>query len=76
MLGMRLNDDTSFAYLSKSWLQIQLDHLSNRYSPFMCAMKDNQLLIYGGYYGGDYISDGIIIDMTKNKVVQIEQNDK
>ena len=75
MLGMRLNNDISFAYLSKSWLQTQPDYLSPRKRPFMCALKDNQLLIYGGYdYAG--ISGGVIIDMTKNKEVQIEQNDE
>ena len=74
MLGMRLNIDTSFAYLSKTWQQTQPDHLSPGLDMFVCAMKDNQLLIYGGYdYAG--ISGGVIIDMTKNKEVQIESND-
>ena len=48
ILYMRLNGDLSFAYLRKTWSKTQPDQLTPRIKPFVCAMKDNSLLIYGG----------------------------
>ena len=62
MLGMRLNNDLSFKYLSKSWREIKTLNLRPRILPFVSAIGKNSLLVYGGRYK----LDGVIFDMDQN----------
>ena len=42
--------------------------------PFVSAIGDNSLLIYGGLKG-NHISGGLLIDMEKNRQTIIPKND-
>lgn len=44
---MRLNEDLSFAYVSKAWIEIRIKKRGHSTTPFVCAISKNSLLIYG-----------------------------
>ena len=67
-LSMKLNDDLSFAFLSKTWTQIDSDYLSPRINPLVCAINSKTLLVCGGVG----IQSAFLIDVDKNKEMEIK----
>ena len=64
MLEIKLQSNLSLSFASNSWLEISPDYLVSYDSPFVSAIGDNSLLIYGGddHYSRDdegWVADGL-----------------
>ena len=70
-----MNTDQSFCQIGKNWVDIDCDNFRPRAFPFVSAIGNERLIIYGGVDLYDKLSVGVVIDMNKNIQPMIVQND-